>query len=173
MPAYIVLHDTTLEEVSRVRPSSLGELRKITGIGERKAELYGRQILAVLGRYQEGARASATPQKMTAPGLETEQLLRAGKSLEEIAQIRGRQLGTVVNTVAALVESGQVEFQTAWIDRNREDVIRSACERAGLDNLTRLKPLKQVLPPETTYEEIRLVLARLRREREQKKSVPG
>ena len=173
MPAYVVLHDTTLEEVSRTRPSSLWELRKITGIGERKAELYGQEILALLRRYQQGARASAIPRKTTAPGLETQQLLSQGKSLEEIAQIRGRQLGTVVSTVAALVESGQVEFQPAWLDRNREAVIRSACERAGLDNLTRLKPVKEVLPPEITYEEIRLVLARLRREREQKKSVPG
>jgi ATP-dependent DNA helicase RecQ len=173
MPAYVVLHDTTLEEVSRTRPSSLRDLRRITGIGERKAELYGQQILALLRRYQEGARASAIPRKMTAPGLETRQLLNAGKSLEEIAQIRGRQLGTVVSTVASLVESGQVEFQPAWIDRNREAVIASACERAGLDKLTRLKPLKEALPPEITYEEIRLVLARLRREREPKKSVPG
>jgi hypothetical protein len=66
-----------------------------------------------------------------------------------------------------------VEFQPSWIDRNRDSVIASACERAGLDNLTRLKPLKEVLPPEITYEEIRLVLARLRREREKKKEIPA
>jgi len=173
MPAYVVLHDTTLEEICAIRPSSIAELRKITGIGERKAELYGQEILAVLRRYQHGARASAIPQKMTAPGLETLQLLKAGKTLEQIAEIRGRQLSTIVNAVAALVETGQVEFQPSWIDRNREAVIASACERAGLDSLTRLKPLKEVLPPEITYEEIRLVLARLRREREQKKAIPG
>lgn len=173
MPAYVVLHDTTLEEICRVRPSSAAELRKITGIGERKAELYGKEILSALRMYEAGARASATQQRMTAPGLETLELLKEGKTLEEIAQTRGRQLATVVNTVAALVEAGQVEFQPAWIDRNREAVIASACERAGLDNLTRLKPLKEVLPPEITYEEIRLVLARLRREREQQKSIPA
>jgi ATP-dependent DNA helicase RecQ len=148
-------------------------LRRITGIGERKAELYGQQILGLLQRYREGARASALPAKMTAPGVETLQLLHEGKTLEQIAGIRGRQLATVVNAVAALVEAGQVEFQPTWIERNREAVIASACERAGLENLTRLKPLKEVLPPEITYEEIRLVLARLRREREQKKSAPA
>ena len=31
--AYLAVHDTTLEDVSRTRPSSLWELRKITGIG--------------------------------------------------------------------------------------------------------------------------------------------
>jgi ATP-dependent DNA helicase RecQ len=167
MPAYVVLHDTTLEEICRIRPSSIPALLKITGVGERKAELYGQEILAVLKRYEDGARASSVPQKMTAPGLETLQLLREGKTLEDIAATRGRQLSTVVNTVAALVETGQVEFQSAWIDRNREAVITAACERAGLDNLTRLKPLKEVLPPEITYEEIRLVVARLRREKQQ------
>jgi ATP-dependent DNA helicase RecQ len=173
MPAYVVLHDTSLEEICRMRPSSIGELLTITGIGQRKAERYGQEILAMLRRYQEGARASAVPQKTTAPGLETLQLLSEGKTLEEIAQMRGRQLSTIVNAVAVLVETGQVEFQSAWIDRNREAVIAAACERAGLDNLTRLKPLKEVLPLEITYEEIRLVLARLRREQAQKKSIPA
>ena len=173
MPAYVVLHDTTLEEICQIKPSSISELLTVTGVGQRKAELYGQEILQVLNRYQEGARASALPQKMTAPGLETLQLLQQGKTLEEIAQIRGRQLGTVVNAVAALVESGQVEFQPGWIDANRDSVIAAACQRAGLENLTRLKPLKDVLPPEITYEEIRLVVARLRRETEQKKSVPA
>jgi hypothetical protein len=37
----------------------------------------------------------------------------------------------------------------------------------GLDNLERLKPLKEALPPEITYDEIRLVLACLRRKKSQ------
>lgn len=173
MPAYVVLHDTSLEEICRIRPSSITGLMEITGIGERKAELYGKEILAVLKRYGEGARASAIPQKLTVPGLETLQLLKDGRTLEEISEVRGRQLATIVNTVAALVESGQVEFQAEWIDRNRDAVITAACERAGLDNLTRLKPIKEALPPEITYEEIRLVVARMRRGRELNKPVPA
>ena len=173
MPAYVVLHDTTLDEICRIRPSSILELLTITGIGERKAETYGQEILAALQRYSGGARASALPQKKTAPGLETIQLLSEGKTLEEIAQIRGRQLNTVMNAVAALVETGEVEFQTAWIDRTRYSVIEAACVRAGVENIERLKPLKDVLPPEITYEEIRLVLARLRRDQAQKRSVPA
>jgi ATP-dependent DNA helicase RecQ len=172
MPAYVVLHDTSLEEICRLQPKSIAQLRTVTGIGQRKAELYGREILATLQRYGEGSRASAPARPVSAPALETLQLLKQGKPLEEIAEIRGRQLSTVRNTIAALVESGEVEFRSEWVDRNREAVITAACERAGLDNLTRLKPLKEVLPPEITYEEIRLVLARLRRERSQNTHVP-
>jgi ATP-dependent DNA helicase RecQ len=173
MPAYVVLHDTTLEEICRIRPSSIAQLRTITGIGERKAATYGQEILAALQRYSAGARALVLPQKKTAPALETLRLLSEGKTLEEIAQTRGRQLGTVMNAVATLVEAGEVEFQPAWIDRTRLSVIEAACARAVVENIERLKPLKDVLPPEITYDEIRLVLAHLKRVQAQKKSVPA
>jgi ATP-dependent DNA helicase RecQ len=48
LPAFVVLHDTTLEEICHKRPHSLAELRKVRGIGELKAERYGRQILDVV-----------------------------------------------------------------------------------------------------------------------------
>jgi len=48
VPAFVVLHDTTLEAICNKRPRSLGELREVRGIGEVKAERYGRQILEVV-----------------------------------------------------------------------------------------------------------------------------
>jgi ATP-dependent DNA helicase RecQ len=163
VPAYVVLHDTSLDEICRVQPASIAQLMTITGIGQRKADLYGQEILSVLRRYQEGARAAALPEKKTAPARETLQLLAAGKNFEEIAQIRGRQMGTVVNAVAGLVEKGEIEFDPAWIDRNKLAAIEAACTHLGLQRLERLKTLKDALPPEITYDEIRLVVARFRR----------
>jgi ATP-dependent DNA helicase RecQ len=164
MPAYVVLHDSSLDEICRLQPTSTAELLAITGIGERKAELYGPAILSALRRYREGARAAALPEKKTAPALETLQLLTEGKSFEDIARIRGRQIGTVVNAVAGLVEKGHLEFRPEWIDRNKLAVIEAACASLGLERLERLKTLKDALPPEITYDEIRLVVARMRRE---------
>ena len=48
IPAFIVMHDTTLDEVCRVKPRSLQELARVSGIGERKIEMYGRDILEVV-----------------------------------------------------------------------------------------------------------------------------
>jgi ATP-dependent DNA helicase RecQ len=166
VPAYVVLHDSSLEEICRVRPKVLVELLQITGIGERKAAAFGQPILDALSRFSEGARAVVPPPKKTAPALETLSLLAAGKSFEEIAQIRGRQVATVVNAVANLVESGLLEFQQAWIKPTRQSVIEAACGQLGLE---RLRPLKDALPPEITFDEIRLVVARLRREQDGKK----
>jgi ATP-dependent DNA helicase RecQ len=167
VPAYVVLHDSSLEEICRVRPKVSAELRQITGIGERKAAAFGQQILDALSRFAKGARAAEPPVKKTAPALETMSLLAAGKTFEEIAQIRGRQITTVVNAVANLVESGSLEFQQSWIDPTRQSVIEAACAQLGLE---RLRPLKDALPPEITFDEIRLVVARLRREQSGKKA---
>jgi ATP-dependent DNA helicase RecQ len=173
-PAYVVLHDSSLDEICRLQPRSIADLLKITGIGERKADLYGQAILLALRQYREGARAAALPEKKTAPALETLELLGEGKSFADIARIRGRQIATVVNAVAALVEKGELEFRAEWIDGNKLAVIEAACASLGLERLERLKTLKDALPPEITYDEIRLVVARLRREgRKQKTSMPA
>jgi ATP-dependent DNA helicase RecQ len=48
VPPYVIFHDTTLRELAARRPGTLAELLDIPGIGERKAEVYGAAILAVL-----------------------------------------------------------------------------------------------------------------------------
>ena len=45
VPAYVIFHDATLREIARVRPSSLDTLRGISGIGARKLEAYGTEIV--------------------------------------------------------------------------------------------------------------------------------
>ena len=166
--AFIVMYDTSLDELCRRPPASLAELRNISGFGERKIEKYGVPILEALGRFRRGARASAAVEKNSKPADETLRLMAEGKSLEEIATIRGRQLRTVIGMVANLVETGEAEFQAAWVDKDRVAIIAAACEKLGLEWL---KPLKEALPPEITFEEIRLVVARLRRERTRNESV--
>ncbi len=149
-----------------MRPRSLHELRSVPGFGERKTEMYGKQILSALAEFDGGARAAAPKEPQTKPAEETLRLLREGKSMAEIATIRQRQLNTVANTIANLIEQGDVDFDDSWIDANRRAMIEAACSRLGTQWL---KPLKEACPPEITYEEIRLVVARLRRMEVRKK----
>jgi ATP-dependent DNA helicase RecQ len=58
LPAFVVLHDSSLDELCRVSPRTLEELRGVTGFGERKTELYGRQILDALAQFGSGARGA-------------------------------------------------------------------------------------------------------------------
>jgi ATP-dependent DNA helicase RecQ len=53
--AFIVMHDTSLDDLCRKRPASLEELRAVSGFGERKTEVYGELVLEALRNYQPGA----------------------------------------------------------------------------------------------------------------------
>jgi ATP-dependent DNA helicase RecQ len=63
LPAFAVMHDTSLEELCRFMPDSLTALRQIHGFGERKTEMFGREIIALISRFRQGARALDIPQK--------------------------------------------------------------------------------------------------------------
>ena len=48
VPAYVILHDSTLDAICRQRPTSIADLLEVPGIGERKAERFGARILALV-----------------------------------------------------------------------------------------------------------------------------
>jgi ATP-dependent DNA helicase RecQ len=167
VPSFVVLHDSSLDELCAKPPTTLAELQEIRGIGERKSELYGQQILEAVGRFKEGARAAAPRGSASNAAAETLRLLQEGRSFDEIAKIRERQLTTVINAVACLVESGDIPFDETWVDAERRTKIEVACAKHGIQWL---KPLKEALPGEITFDDIRLVVARLRREKQIEKT---
>jgi ATP-dependent DNA helicase RecQ len=161
--AFMVMHDTTLEQICSVRPKTLAELRKVSGIGEAKCEEYGQEILDVLHRFEAGERTSQEwHARATDASQETLELLKKGHTFAEIAQLRGRKVATVVALIASLVEKGELPFDPAWVGAERFTLIQNAAAKRGLDLLG---PLKKDLPAEITFEEIRLVVAHLRHER--------
>jgi len=59
LPAYVIMHDTSLDHLCQVQPRSLADIRKVSGFGERKTEMYGPAILDALERFRNGARVVA------------------------------------------------------------------------------------------------------------------
>jgi ATP-dependent DNA helicase RecQ len=68
----------------------------------------------------------------------------------------------VVALVASMVEQGEMVFRSEWVDAERAAAIEKACAKHGME---RLKPIKDALPEEITFDEIRLVVARVHFER--------
>jgi len=161
VPAYIILHDSTLEELCRRRPANLAELKQVPGIGEKKADVYGAEILQALRNFGDGARAAPAVAREPAPAEQTLRLLNEGRSFEEIARIRARLVSTIVCTVANLIETGQVKLDPKWISPDAQPLIEAACLKQGVE---RLKDIKDAVPPYVSFEDIRLVVAHLRAE---------
>ena len=49
--AFIILTDASLADLCRREPTTLEELMEVTGIGERKAQSFGKEILTALHEY--------------------------------------------------------------------------------------------------------------------------
>jgi ATP-dependent DNA helicase RecQ len=161
VPAYIVLHDSTLEELCRRRPATLAELRQVPGIGERKADVYGAEILQALRNFDRGARAAPEAAKEPSPAEQTLALIKQGCSFEEIAQVRARQFSTIICTVANLIETGRLELHPEWVSPGAQSHIEAACGQVGVE---RLAEIKAGVPPFVSFNDVRLVVAHLRAE---------
>ena len=48
VPAYVIFVDATLREIAKVKPTSLQDLRGVTGVGEKKLVSYGDEIVALI-----------------------------------------------------------------------------------------------------------------------------
>jgi ATP-dependent DNA helicase RecQ len=53
LPAYVIFHDATLAAIAERAPQSLDDLQGITGIGAKKLEAYGHEVLRVVGHVPE------------------------------------------------------------------------------------------------------------------------
>jgi ATP-dependent DNA helicase RecQ len=49
VPAYVIFHDATLQQIAALAPSTLTALSTVSGVGEAKLARYGQQVLDVLG----------------------------------------------------------------------------------------------------------------------------
>ena len=48
VPAYVIFVDATLREIAKARPTSLADLRGVSGVGEKKLASYGDEIVAMI-----------------------------------------------------------------------------------------------------------------------------
>jgi ATP-dependent DNA helicase RecQ len=155
-PAFVVLHDSALEALCDARPRNREELARVPGFGERKIERYGDDLLVLLRQFSS-ERLIAQPKKKSAPVEETITLLRRGDTFEQIAEKRGRQVSSVVTLVGDMVARGELAFDPKWLPPGRFEQIDAACEKLGIE---RLRTIKDALPEEITFHEIRLVVSR-------------
>ncbi|MEG1050099.1 MAG: helicase-related protein, partial [Oscillospiraceae bacterium] len=54
VPAFVVFSDATLHGICTLLPKNVGEFMQVSGVGQKKAEVYGRKFLALLEEYANG-----------------------------------------------------------------------------------------------------------------------
>jgi ATP-dependent DNA helicase RecQ len=53
VPPYVIFHDSTLREMAELKPTSLGALGRVSGVGEAKLERYGAAFVAVVRGFAQ------------------------------------------------------------------------------------------------------------------------
>ena len=94
VPAYVVLHNSHLEEIAARKPQTIHELGSIKGIGLRRAARYGEELLALVRGEDTPAQQDSSTTSYR-PHLETaERLLRSGRGAEAVPELaRALELG--------------------------------------------------------------------------------
>ena len=178
VPPYIIFSDATLRAMAQQRPQSLSHFAQIPGVGERKLEAYFTPFTNEIRSYcelhnldmdvealhppttQKKEQTPASPSSATVTRQLTLGLYQQGLGIEEIARERNLKSTTIIGHLSELIEEGEVLDIERIVQPGRQKVIASALEQIGSDVL---KPVKEFLGEDYSYDEIRLVRAVLRR----------
>ena len=160
IPAYLVFSDATLKEIERARPMSEEDLLAISGVGQRKLEVYGDQFIeVVLSFVKEKPKKSS---KKSETHKVTYELLQQGLSIDTIAAKRNLKETTIYSHIAKLYGDGKDINIYNYIDKEDVESIRKA--RKELENPDALRPYYEFLEEKIDYFKIRLALSILDKE---------
>jgi ATP-dependent DNA helicase RecQ len=170
VPAYNIVADNSLIELAMYLPKNFDELKQITGFGDYKISRYGANFLRVVKQYadehglvskmhfkkpKKEKKASGPKDKpeFSSTQRATLALYRDGAGIQEIAEQRNLSQVTIDGHLAAFVATGEVDVYR-FVTKEKLDKIVGLIKSTGQVNA--LKPLKDLLDDDYTYNEIRM-----------------
>lgn len=154
IPAYLVFSDATLKEIERERPLSDDDFLKISGVGQRKMEVYGDEFIAEIMSFM-GSKVKTPKKKDTV--LVTYDLYKSGMSIEEISIERKIASTTVYSHIAKLYSKGKDINIFDFVSKSEVEAVQKA--KKELDAPTALRPYFVYFDEELDYFKIRLALS--------------
>ncbi|OGY41141.1 MAG: ATP-dependent DNA helicase RecQ [Candidatus Buchananbacteria bacterium RBG_13_39_9] len=171
VPAYIIFSDATLLELATYLPQTEEEIRKISGFGDVKLAKYGKPFLNVVVTYcaNHGLTSKISekiPKRERKAKCESDSVTKAvsydlfkdGKTIPEIAEIRGLNFSTIESHLAFYILNGKLKV-IDLVPENKIARITATIKQLGHYPLS---PLKEALGEDVSYGEIRAVINHLR-----------
>lgn len=164
VPPFIIFADVSLKQMSTYYPTDVDSMLKISGVGSFKLEKYGDVFIDAIKNYvmehdikkapvseKASIKSSVTP-KVDSKQVSYELYTRDGKSIKEIAEIRGLTVRTVEQHLLDCYESGMDINLECMVNTKFENEIYSAI---NMCNSGRLREIKDMLPEEVSYFDIK------------------
>ncbi|MEA2042997.1 MAG: helix-turn-helix domain-containing protein [Bacteroidota bacterium] len=158
--AFMVAHNSTLQEIANSLPVSTQQLKSINGIGKAKLEEYGEMIISIVSEFAENH--DIEPNQETPILIEpvkkknwqiSFEMYKEGKSIKEIADAQGFVISTIENHLGRYIESGDIkidELVEPEISKQISDYFQNKPEAL-------LSDAKSALPDKISYSEIKCV----------------
>lgn len=154
IPAYLIFSDATLKDMERQRPMSDDDFMKVSGVGQRKMEVYGDDFIAEIVSFM---RSKIKKPKKKDTVLVTYDLYKLGKSIEEISIERKLSTTTIYSHIAKLYSKGKAINIYDFISKSDVEAVKKA--KAELDAPTALRPYYVYFNQDMDYFKIRLALS--------------
>ncbi len=152
VPSFVIFHDATLMAMMDEKPSNLLEMGHISGIGEKKLELYGGKFLAVLQNF--------SMLDLTDTVAETVELFKSGHSIESISEQRNVKPDTIFNHLSQAIEEGMLSsIEVVDLNEKEIQIIEDAILNLPEDQKNALKPLFELFDETYSYGVLRCVRA--------------
>lgn len=174
VPVFIIFHDKALKEMAAYLPQDKEEFLKVKGVGLKKYESYGEDFIKTVKEYclEKGVKVhEARKQNIIETDSEklkdnssldryelTYNCYLEGLSVKEIANKRELTEPTILNHLRKCQDNGkEVDWSRFFDDPLKEERILDTIKELGLE---KLKPIKEALPEDITYGDIKLVICK-------------
>jgi len=164
-----ILHQKTLLDLSNILPQSVASLKRIKGIGKKKAQIYGGELLEMITSYcimenieipeEQAAEQEAPVRKKPDTKRVTLDQFNSGRTASQIAEERKLSITTIEGHLAHYVGTGEIPV-TEFVSQETADLIASHFE--GTNDL-KMGPVKEALGEKVSWSEIRFVMNHLKR----------
>ena len=156
MPPYLVFNDATLHEMAEERPITEDEMLHISGISERKFEMYGAVFIKTIVEFISGQTKAGKKVKGSTQ-LETLKLYESGMGVQDMAKTRGLNPVTIYSHLAHLYKQGHAINIEQFVSAEEQAVISKAIGEVG--STDSLKAIFDHLNEAYEYHKIRLGIA--------------
>jgi len=169
---YLIFHDATLKEMASYFPRDKHSFLKISGVGEKKFESYGEAFLNIIIEYSDLKGISSVPiihiekpkkekarEDLNNRYAETYKCYLEDLSLKEIAGRRNFTVSTIIQHLSKFQDEGKDIDWDRFIDNDKEQKIIEIIKHVGTNGL---KNIKEELPDDYSYDDIKLVIIKNR-----------
>jgi ATP-dependent DNA helicase RecQ len=147
VPPFVIFQDPSLEDMAIQYPITIDELQNISGVGAGKAQRYGKEFVAIIKKYVE-EKEIIRPLDMVVKSVVNKsgikvyiiQSIDMKRSLEDIGEAKGMEMGELLSEIEAIVNSGtriNLDYYiNSIIDEERQhDIYSYFREEAESDSL--------------------------------------